>query len=276
MNNNKRQGNVGAASLSHEVLLLLFSFLESPRDLCACSLVCTLWHDPAVDDMLWKSLFLARWPTGDSTKQTKRWKQKFKRQHLIDAKQNETMGDVETVWKHLLESRNRNSSARTDVTLKVTLVGDIGVGKTCLAITIADGGAFPEEYIPSVFYEWVCSMDLSADLTVHFSLHDTMGDDLSSSASSSPSSYARHRALGYPGTDVYLLCFAVDEPQVVEKSRGDLLAGSAERLSRCSCSVGWAEGRRQRRRPRKRCNKNSNVEGSKGSGQENECRRVLL
>ncbi|KAL6056605.1 Rho GTPase, variant 2 [Balamuthia mandrillaris] len=206
----------GAGSLSAEVLLLIFSFLANPRDLCSCSLVCKQWHQPTCDDALWQPLFLARWPKTEAKKQTKRWKQKYKKQHLVDAKKTEMMGDVETLWKQFLDHRKRRSAAQSQVNAKVMLVGDIGVGKTCLAITIADGGAFPEDYIPSVFDEWTGSMELSAGLTVHFSLWDTMGDDLSSS-SSSPSSYSRLRALGYPGTDVYLLCFALDDPESLRR-----------------------------------------------------------
>ncbi|KAL6056181.1 GTP-binding protein rhoA [Balamuthia mandrillaris] len=207
----------GAGSMSAEVLLLIFSFLENPKDLCSCSLVCKQWHQPTCDDALWQPLFLARWPKMEAKKQAKRWKQKYKKQHLIDAKKTEMMGDVENLWKQLLDHRKSRSSAQSQVNAKVMLVGDIGVGKTCLAITIADGGAFPEDYIPSVFDEWTGSMELSAGLTVHFSLWDTMGDDLSSSASS-PSSYSRLRALGYPGTDVYLLCFAIDDPESLRRA----------------------------------------------------------
>lgn len=49
-------------SLPNEVVLLIFSYLNHPRDLAVCSLTCWQWHQISQDQALWKSLYLHLFP----------------------------------------------------------------------------------------------------------------------------------------------------------------------------------------------------------------------
>jgi len=84
---------------------------------------------------------------------------------------------------------------------KCVLVGDPGVGKTSFAIT-ALTHQFPVDYIPTVAD--------NADITlfvdgrpVSFGLWDTAGQE----------EYSRLRVLSYPYTDIFFLCYAVNDPR---------------------------------------------------------------
>ncbi|KAL4240369.1 Ras-related C3 botulinum toxin substrate 2 [Mactra antiquata] len=81
--------------------------------------------------------------------------------------------------------------------LKCVVIGDGGVGKTCLMKTYVED-SFPGEYIPTVFdnYTTVISVD---GQTFNLGLWDTSGQ----------TSYDRLRPLAYPQTDIFLLCFSV-------------------------------------------------------------------
>ncbi|XP_037075504.1 rho-related GTP-binding protein RhoA-A-like [Pollicipes pollicipes] len=84
--------------------------------------------------------------------------------------------------------------------LKLTVVGDGTVGKTCLLHAFVNGTCPDEaEYIPTVFDN--SSLDWSVGETpVQLSLWDTAGQE----------EYGRLRRLIYPATDIFVLCYAVD------------------------------------------------------------------
>lgn len=83
---------------------------------------------------------------------------------------------------------------------KLVVVGDGGCGKTCLLIVYSQGH-FPEEYVPTVFENYVPIVEFEGRL-VEFALWDTAGQE----------EYNRLRPLSYPETDILLVCFAVDSP----------------------------------------------------------------
>ena len=85
---------------------------------------------------------------------------------------------------------------------KLVVVGKSdAVGKSSLLITY-NTGSFPGEYIPSVGYDhWIERKTVDA-IEVNFAMWDTRGQE----------DYDRLRPLAYPHTDVFLLCFSVDEP----------------------------------------------------------------
>ena len=88
--------------------------------------------------------------------------------------------------------------------LKFVTVGDGAVGKTTLLTRYATG-TYPWEYIPTVFESWVGHRVVDGT-DVHIGLWDLPGSE----------DYDRLRPLGYPGTDVFLLCFALNEPSSFE------------------------------------------------------------
>ncbi|XP_015273134.1 PREDICTED: rho-related GTP-binding protein RhoF [Gekko japonicus] len=84
--------------------------------------------------------------------------------------------------------------------LKVVVVGDGGCGKTSLLLVYAKG-AFPEEYAPSVFEKYTCSITVGKkEVLLH--LYDTAGQE----------DYDRLRPLSYQNTSVVLVCYDVMNP----------------------------------------------------------------
>lgn len=85
--------------------------------------------------------------------------------------------------------------------IKIVVVGDGAVGKTCL-LTVFANGQFPTNYVPTVFdnttKDHTFKLD-GEDTTVQFDIWDTAGqEDLD-----------RLRPLSYRGAGVFLVCFSV-------------------------------------------------------------------
>ena len=88
--------------------------------------------------------------------------------------------------------------------IKIVVVGDGAVGKTCLLFAYAKG-KFPDKYIPTVFENYATN-DLIDGVTCEINLWDTAGQE----------DYDRLRPLSYPQTDVFLICFSVDRADSLE------------------------------------------------------------
>ncbi|PRP77586.1 hypothetical protein PROFUN_00447 [Planoprotostelium fungivorum] len=94
----------------------------------------------------------------------------------------------------------RKEEASKMQSLKCVVVGDGAVGKTCLLMAFSSN-LFPQEYVPTVFDNYNSAIMIDKK-PYNLGLWDTAGQE----------EYDRLRALCYPQTDVFLVCFSVVNP----------------------------------------------------------------
>eukprot|EP00092_Neocalanus_flemingeri_P019896 GFUD01021552.1.p1 GENE.GFUD01021552.1~~GFUD01021552.1.p1 ORF type:complete len:197 (+),score=25.31 GFUD01021552.1:113-703(+) len=92
-------------------------------------------------------------------------------------------------------------------TKKCVIVGDGGVGKTCLLISYTSN-KFPSAYVPTVFDNYAVTVLIGGEAHT-LGLFDTAGQE----------DFDKLRPLAYPHADVVLICFSVVQPSSFKNIR---------------------------------------------------------
>ena len=97
--------------------------------------------------------------------------------------------------------------------LKCVLIGDSGVGKTSLVVTYGTNKfPSPTDFVPCVSEPYHRDITVYSGETVNIGIFDIGGGE----------DFHRLRPINYPNTDVFLLCFSVDNRDSFSRNRRHL------------------------------------------------------
>jgi Ras-related C3 botulinum toxin substrate 1 len=178
-----RESDRQTNDLDQYILQNIFLYLPH-NHLCKVELVCKHWRIIASSNFIWRAQCMLSF--GAIAVNVVSWKNLYKQKF----KTQPTSKCLVNVPKTLKSNDDRHC-------VKLTVVGDGAVGKTCLLITY-DRNYFPEDALPTVFDAYSTTVDID-DNIVSLSVWDTAGQD----------EYNRLRPFSYPGTDVFLIVFDV-------------------------------------------------------------------
>ncbi|CCF59101.1 hypothetical protein KAFR_0G00680 [Kazachstania africana CBS 2517] len=105
------------------------------------------------------------------------------------------------------ENMKRNNRL-ADFRVKLVVVGDGAVGKTCLLMSYVQK-TFPEDYIPTVFENYVTKIAGPKGKYIELALWDTAGQE----------EYSRLRPLSYTDVDILMVCYSVDNKVSLQNVR---------------------------------------------------------
>ncbi|KAL0490040.1 Ras-related protein [Acrasis kona] len=175
--------HVDESKMPVDVLEMVFLFLPY-NSICTCELVSKHWKKVACSNYIWREQYKMYYGKNDVIVIS--WKDLFINKVCTKPKD------------ELLHSLSKCVFGSTEVNLKLVVVGDGAVGKTCLIIVYASK-KFPTTYMPTVFDAFTTRTKID-DASVYFALWDTAGQD----------DYDQLRPFLYPETNVFLILFSVD------------------------------------------------------------------
>lgn len=145
----EKNENYKFSLLNRDELLNILSFLDSTFLICTMSFVCKKWQMIASMDELWKPRFANQFPMSDTKSITSfgSWKKAFINEYKTQKLR----------WR-LVKNSCRFVKNGQGAEFKVLLLGDVGVGKTCLVKHIMDPNFFatgfctePSNTVPATF-----------------------------------------------------------------------------------------------------------------------------
>jgi len=104
--------------------------------------------------------------------------------------------------------------------VKLVVVGDGAIGKTCLLVVYAKG-TFPDQYIPTVFENYTKEFNHPTHGDVSLALYDTAGQE----------EFDQLRTLSYPGSDIVFICFSLVDEESLLNTRDKWLPEVQDNLS---------------------------------------------